>query len=139
MCITPIWFRRFIAARHVAIPGWHSAAKPLLNGPGSRAGDDTGRKVVPLGAAAGYRIARLAPTPASHPPSRRCPAFATSLSSFPGAPAAPLSGFDRINLLAFTFNSFPYRVIFSHGPLPRFAAHAALLRTRALTLSPPDQ
>src|SRR3546814_9867821 len=38
MCITPIWFRRFIAARHVAIPGWHSAAKPLLNGPGSRAG-----------------------------------------------------------------------------------------------------
>src|SRR3546814_7313796 len=38
MGITPIWFRRFIAARHVAIPGWHSAAKPLLNGPGSRAG-----------------------------------------------------------------------------------------------------
>src|SRR3546814_5712337 len=82
---------------------------------------------------------RLAPTPASHPPSRRCPAFATSLSSFPGAPAAPLSGFDRINLMDFTFNSFPYRVIFAHGALNRVADEAALIGKRALILSTPEQ
>src|SRR3546814_12920941 len=95
--------------------------------------------VVRLGAASGYRIARLPPTPASHPPSRRCPSFATSLSSFPGAPAAPLSGFDRINLMDFTFNSFPYRVIFAHGALNRVADEAALTGKRALILSTPEQ
>src|SRR3546814_13248977 len=95
--------------------------------------------VVRLGAASGYRIARLPPTPASHPPSRRCPSFATSLSSFPGAPAAPLSGFDRINLMDFTFNSFPYRVIFAHGALNRVADEAALIGKRALILSTPEQ
>src|SRR3546814_16359587 len=93
--------------------------------------------VVRLGAASGYRIARLAPTPASHPPSRRCPAFATSLSSFPGAPAAPLSGFDRINLMDFPFNSFPYRVIFAHGALNRVADETATIGKRALLLSTP--
>src|SRR3546814_16606065 len=94
--------------------------------------------VVRLGAASGYRIARLPPTPASHPPSRRCPAFATSLSSFPGAPAAPLSGFDRINLMDFTFNSFPYPVIFAPGALNRVADEAALTGKRALIISTPQ-